>query len=80
MLWDLDARPPKVTLLKINHIRLKETYGEGEIPHEAKTWTGPVLLTCSFPYVGDWINEHPFKNGANASLICNIKTGAPITA
>ncbi|HZD81569.1 MAG TPA: hypothetical protein VE076_01725 [Nitrososphaeraceae archaeon] len=23
--------------LKIKHIRLKERYGEGEIPHEAKT-------------------------------------------
>jgi len=32
---------------------------EGEIPHEAKTGTGPILLTCSFPYVRDWLNEHP---------------------
>ena len=37
-------------------------------------------LTCSFPYVRDWLNEHPFRNESNASLICNIKTGAPITA
>lgn len=62
LLWDLDARPHEVTLLKIKHIRLKERYGEGEIPHEAKTGTGPILLTCSFPYVRDWLNEHPFKN------------------
>jgi integrase/recombinase XerD len=54
LLWDLDARPHEVTLLKIKHIRLKEKYGEGEIPHEAKTGTGPVLLTISFPYVRDW--------------------------
>jgi hypothetical protein len=33
-----------------------------EIPHEAKTGTGPILLTCSFPYVRDWLNEHPFRN------------------
>jgi integrase/recombinase XerD len=32
-------------LLKIKHIRLKERYGEGEIPHEAKTGTGLILLT-----------------------------------
>jgi hypothetical protein len=32
------------TLLKIKHIRLKEKYGEGEIPYEAKTGTGPFLL------------------------------------
>jgi hypothetical protein len=45
LLWDLDARPHEITLLKIKHIRLKEKYGEGEIPHEAKTGTGPILLT-----------------------------------
>jgi hypothetical protein len=69
-----------VTLLKIKHIRLRERYGEGEIPHESKTGTGPVLLTCSFPYVRDWLNEHPFKNEPNARLICNLLTGGPIRA
>jgi integrase/recombinase XerD len=80
LLWDLDARPHEVTLLKIKHIRLRERYGEGEIPHEAKTGTGPVLLTCSFPYVRDWLNEHPFRNESNARLICNLLTGRPIAA
>ncbi|MGD1838242.1 MAG: hypothetical protein ACPKPY_09340 [Nitrososphaeraceae archaeon] len=80
LLWDLDARPHEVTLLKIKHIRLKEKYGEGEVPHEAKTGSGPILLTCSFPYVRDWLNEHPFKNEPNARLICNLINGAPITA
>jgi integrase/recombinase XerD len=61
LFWDLNARNHEVTLLKIKHIRLKERYGEGEIPHEAKTGTGPILLTCSFPYVRDWLNEHPFR-------------------
>jgi integrase/recombinase XerD len=28
LLWDLDARPQEITLLKIKHIRLKEKYGE----------------------------------------------------
>ena len=67
-------------MLKIKHIRLKEKYGEGEVPHEAKTGTGPVLLTCSFPYVRDWLNEHPFRNESNARLICNLLTGGPIKA
>jgi integrase/recombinase XerD len=49
LLWDLDARNHEVTLLKIKHIRLRESYGEGEIPNEAKTGDGPILLTCSFP-------------------------------
>jgi hypothetical protein len=62
LLWDLDARPHEITLLKIKHVRLKERYGEGEIPHEAKTGAGPILLMCSFPYVRDWLNEHPFRS------------------
>jgi integrase/recombinase XerD len=78
LFWDLGARNHEVTLLKIKHIRLRERYGEGEIPHEAKTGSGPVLLTCSFPYVRDWLNKHPFRNEPNARLICNIMTGAPV--
>jgi integrase/recombinase XerD len=78
LLWDLDARPHEITLLKIKHIRLKERYGEGEIPFESKTGTGPILLTTSFPYVRDWLNEHPFQNELNARLICNLHNGAPI--
>ena len=62
LLWDLDARNHEITLLKIKNIRLRERYGEGEIPHQSKTGSGPVLLTYSFPYVRDWLNEHPFKN------------------
>lgn len=78
LLWDLDARPHEITLLKIKHISIRERYGEGEIPHEAKTGGGPILLTCSFPYVRDWLNEHPFKNEPDAQLICNLITGGPI--
>ena len=66
LLWDLNARNHEITLLKIKHIRLREKYGEGEIPHEAKTGTGPILLTCSFPFVRDWLNEHPFRNEPEA--------------
>jgi integrase/recombinase XerD len=79
LLWDLDARNHEVTLLKIKHIRLREKYGEGEIPHEAKTGSGPILLTCSFLYIRDWLNEHPFRNEPDARLICNLQTGAPVT-
>ena len=78
LLWDLDARPHEITLLKIKHIRLKEKYGEGEIPHQSKTGSGPILLTFSFCYVRDWLNLHPFRGEPNARLICNLHTGAPI--
>ena len=32
LIWDFDARPHEITLLKIKHIGLKEKYGEGETP------------------------------------------------
>jgi integrase/recombinase XerD len=78
LFWDLAARNHEVTVLKIKHIRLKEGYAEGEIPHNTKTGGGPILLTCSFPYVRDWLNKHPFKNSPEARLICNLQNGAPI--
>jgi hypothetical protein len=78
LMWDVDGRNHEITSLKLKHIRLKEKYGEGEIPFESKTGTGPILLTLSFPYVRDWLNEHPFKNEPNASLICSLVNGSPI--
>jgi integrase/recombinase XerD len=78
LLWDLNARPHKITLLRIKNIRLREKYGEGEIPHQAKTGTGPILLTISFPYVRDWLNEHPYRNEQDARLICNVNNGSAI--
>lgn len=78
LMWDLNARPHELTLLKIRNIRLNDKYGEGEIPHQAKTGSGPILLTISFPYVRDWLNEHPFKNEPDARLICNLNNGAKI--
>ncbi len=79
LMWDIDARPHEITLLKIKHIRLKKEYAEGEIPHQAKTGSGPMLLTFSFPYVRDWLNVHPFKNEPEARLICNLHNGSPIS-
>jgi len=78
LFWNLDARKHEVTMLKIKHLRLREKYGEDEVPHEAKTGGGPILLTCSFPYVRDWLNNHPFRNSPEAKLICNLHNGSPV--
>jgi integrase/recombinase XerD len=78
LFWDLDARNHEVTALKIQNIRLGERYGEGEIPHNTKTGGGPFMLACSFPYVRDWLNKHPFKNSPEVNLICNLHNGAPV--
>jgi len=79
-MWDLNARNHEITLLKIKNLRIREKYAEGEIPHEAKTGGGPILLTLSFPYVRDWLNEHPFRNEPEARLICDLNTGGKIRA
>jgi integrase/recombinase XerD len=78
LFWDLDARNHELTALRIGDIRLRERYAEGEIPYNTKTGGGPILLTCSFPYVRDWLNKHPFKNTPQARLICSLRNGAPI--
>jgi len=80
LMFDLDARPSEIVLLKNKHIRLNEKYGEGEIPHQAKTGSGPILLTFSFPFVRNWLNLHPLRGQQEARLICNLQTGAPIKA
>ena len=33
LIWDLDARPHEITLLKIKHTRLKDNCGEWELPY-----------------------------------------------
>ena len=50
LLWDLDARPHEITLLKIKNISIRERYGEGEIPHQAKTGGGPSALDLLFAF------------------------------
>ena len=65
----------KLTTLRIGNIRLRERYAEGEIPHKTKTGGGPILLTCSYPYVRDWLNKHPFKNTPQARLIYSLRNG-----
>ena len=77
LLWDLDARNHEVTNIELRNVRLKEQYGEGEIP-QGKTGSGPILLTVSFPYVRDWLNNHPLKDYPKARLICDLKTGKPL--
>ena len=79
LLWDFSARNHEVVLHKIKNISLNERYGEGEVPSESKTGSGPIMLSSSFPFVRDWLNEHPFRNEPNARLICNELNGAPIT-
>ena len=78
LLWDFNARPHEITLMRIKNLRLREKYGEGEVPYEAKTGSGPILLTFSFPYVRDWLNDHPFRNEPNARLVCNLTTAGPV--
>ncbi|MGD1834605.1 MAG: hypothetical protein ACPKQO_02665 [Nitrososphaeraceae archaeon] len=80
LMWDLNARLHELTLLKIRNIRLNEKYGEGEIPHQAKTGSGRILLTISFPYVRDWLNAHPFRNSPDSRLICNLNDGKAVNS
>jgi len=78
LMWDLNARNHEIIQLRIYDIVLKEQYGQGTIPSNTKTGGGPILLRCSFPYIRDWLNKHPFKNESKARLICSLRNGKPI--
>jgi integrase/recombinase XerD len=78
--WDMDARPQEVCLLKIKHVRMRQNYGEGVVPAEAKTGSGPLLLVVSFPYVRDLLNAHPLRNSPDAPLIMSKKDGSHLTS
>ncbi len=39
---------------------------------------GPILLTCSFPYVRGWLNNYPFRNQPEARVICSLYNGSPV--
>jgi hypothetical protein len=34
LLWDFNARPHEITLMRIKNLRLREKYGEGEVPYK----------------------------------------------
>jgi integrase/recombinase XerD len=78
LFWDLDARNHEVTMLQIKNVRLRDRWAEGEIPYNTKTSGGPILLTCSFPFVRNWINLHPVKDDPEARLICNLYDGTAV--
>jgi len=65
-------------MLQIRNLRLRERWAEGEIPYNTKTGGGPILLTCSFPFVRDWLNLHPLKDVPDARVICNLYDETPI--
>lgn len=65
-------------MLQIKNVRLRERWVEGEIPYNTKTGGGPTLLTCSFPFVRDWLNLHPLKDDPEARLICNLYDGRAV--
>ena len=45
-------KEPWIDFTQLKHIRFREKYAEDEVPHEAKTGSGPILLTMSFPCKG----------------------------
>jgi integrase/recombinase XerD len=80
LFWDFNARNHEITKLKIKNIRLRERYGEGDVPYEAKIGSGPILLTLSFPYVRDLLNQHPLRNRPDAALIRSLINCKPVTS
>lgn len=60
--FDLASRNHELTKLRIKDIVFQENYAEAMIHWDTKTGMRPVPLIICFPYLKEWLNEHPFNN------------------
>ena len=78
LMWDLAGRNHEIVKLRIKHIIFKEKYAIVSIPWDSKTGerSNPAIL--SFPYLRDYINDHPFSKDPDAFLVLSEYTDKPI--
>lgn len=78
LMYDIVARNHEITSLRLNDLQFYENYTEITIPWNTKTGARTIPLGASFPYLRDWLNEHPFKNQPDAFLFLNLHNGKPL--
>lgn len=71
--WDCDARPHELTKLQVQHIKFLETHAEGEIPFNTKTGGREIILSNSFTFCRDWLNQHPHRDNPNAYFFYDLR-------
>lgn len=70
-------RPHEALALKIGDIYFHPKYAQLTVPENTKTGTRTIPIIFAFPFVRDWINNHPLKNDLNAPLFINLHSRKP---
>ena len=74
LMWDLAGRNHEITKLCIKHLNFKEQYAIANIPFDTKTGSRTSTLLISFPYVREWLNQHPNVSNPDSFLLYGLTT------
>jgi len=66
------ARPQELLYTKIKDVELYDGYAKIWISEHGKEGTGFLQVIDSYPYLVNWLNEHPLKDDRNAFLFINL--------
>ncbi|MFQ5941870.1 MAG: tyrosine-type recombinase/integrase [Nitrososphaerales archaeon] len=66
--YDAALRPHEAIKLRIGDISFHDRYAQVVVPEDTKTGSRSMPITFAFPYVRDWINNHPLKHMPDAYL------------
>lgn len=70
-------RPHEALKLKIGDIYFHPKYAQLTVPEDTKTGSRTISIFFAFPFVRDWINNHPLKADLNAPLFINLHSRKP---
>lgn len=78
MLWDMAARNHELCKMKIRDIVIKEQYAEASTSWDTKTGvrTNPIII--GFPYLVEYLNNHPFANDPDSYLLLSTRMLRPL--
>jgi len=66
------GRPQEVLFSRIRDLELHNNYGKLWISEHSKEGTGFMEIIDSYPYISEWLNQHPLRNDPNAFLFINL--------
>ncbi|HSG32811.1 MAG TPA: site-specific integrase, partial [Thermodesulfobacteriota bacterium] len=66
------GRPQEILFTKIKDVELSDNYGKIWISEHGKEGTGFLEVIDSYPYVAEWLNDHPLKNNPEAFFFLNL--------
>lgn len=66
------GRPQEILFAKIKDVELYDNYGKIWISEHGKEGTGFLEVIDSYPYLVNWLNQHPLRHDPEAFLFINL--------